>query len=185
MVNVKAKSPAVRIALCALFVALIVIGAQISVPVYPVPFTLQTLFVLMCGAMLGGVEGLICVAVYVFMGLVGLPVFAGWKGGIASAVSPTFGFTIGFAVGAFLTGVIAGRKGEAGWLRLTVAVLVGTVSVYVCGISYYLVLKTVYFGEGVDFFKILLTFWIMFIPSDVLKGVAVVVAAKKTAKILK
>lgn len=174
-----------KIALMAMFIALISVGAMLSIPVPPVPFTLQTLFVLAAGALLGGVEGFICVVIYIMMGLFGLPVFANFGGGFAYALKPSFGFTIGFAFGALFTGLIINKSQKPSYLRIISAVLVGTVTIYLFGISYYIVLKLVYLGGAIDMWNVFLTFWIMFIPTDIVKGAVVVFVTKKVRPLVK
>ncbi len=167
----------------AMFVALIIVGAFIRIPMPLVPFTLQTLFVLLAGALLGGIKGAICVLIYIFMGLIGIPVFAN-GGGISYVLTPTFGFTIGFAVGAFVTGFIVEKSKKVTYPNLIFATSMGTLAIYVCGILYYILIKSLYFGESFDFWNVLLYFWIVFIPTDILKGAVVVVGAKKLLPIL-
>lgn len=73
------------------FAGLTALGAQIEVPNYPVPFTLQTFFVLLAGAFLGVRNGSIAQVVYLAVGALGLPVFAGGTFGIAKLLGPTGG----------------------------------------------------------------------------------------------
>lgn len=80
----------------ALAVALIAVCAWISVPVGPIPVTLQTFAVCFVGAILGWKRGLAAVAVYILMGLLGIPVFAGFKAGTAALFGPTGGYIFGF-----------------------------------------------------------------------------------------
>lgn len=183
-VNTKNKTRILRIALCALFVALIAIGGQIQIPFVPVPFTLQTLFVLLSGALLGPIEGFLVVIVYISMGLLGLPVFSGFTGGIESVLKPSFGFIIGFAFGALLSGLIIGKKENPNILRLIIGVISGTTLIYVFGVSYYFILKIFYIGGEINVWNIFLMFWIVFIPTDILKGAIVVIVAKKLSKFL-
>ena len=183
-VGSKNRTRILRIVLAGVFVAMITIGAQISIPMIPVPFTLQTLFVLLAGALLGGIEGFLVVIVYILMGLIGVPVFAGWAGGVESVLRPSFGFTIGFAFGALFTGLIIGKRENPSIIRIIVALLVGTVIIYVFGISYYFILKIFYIGGDINVWNIFLTFWIMFIPTDILKGAIVVLVTKKVSKFL-
>ncbi len=171
-------SVAKRIAVYAMFVALIIVGAFIRIPIPPVPFTLQTLFVLLAAAILGTYHGAICVAIYMLMGLVGIPVFTA-GGGIGYVLTPTFGFLVGFLAGSLVTGFIVGKRPELSWKRLILAVLLGTVAVYVVGLSYYFILKAVYLGGEIDVWKVFLSFWILFIPTDILKGAVVILATKK------
>lgn len=83
------------ISLMALFSALTAIGAFITIPIPPVPFTLQIFFAILAGALLGSKRGFISVGVYVLLGLCGLPVFT--KGaGLSYIFQPTFGYLAGF-----------------------------------------------------------------------------------------
>ncbi|MBO4323261.1 MAG: biotin transporter BioY [Clostridia bacterium] len=179
-VNKSAK----KLALVAVFVSLMIVGAFISIPFVPVAFTMQTLFVLMAGAVLGGAEGAICVLIYIFMGLIGLPVFAGGGSGFGYVLKPTFGFMIGFVLAAFAVGLIVKKDPEVSSGRLISALFVGTLLIYACGILYYTLIQTLYFSKGVDVWSVLLYFWIIFIPSDALKGVAVFFAVKKVLPII-
>lgn len=80
----------------ALFVALLAICSWISLPIGPVPFTLQTFAVFVVGGLLGFKRGTVTVVVYILLGLVGVPVFSGFKGGVGVIVGPTGGYILGF-----------------------------------------------------------------------------------------
>ena len=95
-----------NLAYCALFTALIAVGAFIRVPVPVVPFTLQYLFTMLAGLLLGPRLGTIAVGTYVLLGLVGLPIFT-QGGGFWYVFQPSFGYLIGFCVGTFVTGWLA------------------------------------------------------------------------------
>lgn len=82
-----------------LFAALIAVCAWISLPVPPVAVTLQTLAVLLALGVLGGKWGTAAVFLYLAMGIVGLPVFAGFRGGIGALLDATGGFLWGFLAG--------------------------------------------------------------------------------------
>lgn len=84
-----------RIARCGLCIALLAVASSISVPLGPVPFTLQTLVLAMLPIALGGRDAVVTVALYLVLGSLGLPVFSGFSGGIASLVGPTGGFLWG------------------------------------------------------------------------------------------
>ncbi len=185
MGNIDKKTfSAKKLALIGLFVALIWLGAIISIPIPPVPFTLQTLFVLMAGALLGGVEGAICVAVYIFMGLIGIPVFSGFSSGFSYVLNPKFGFLVGFVFSALVTGLVIGKRKDASYKRIITAVFTGTVVTYVFGIVYFLFLKAFYLGGEINMWNILLSFWITFIPTDIAKGAIVVFTTKKLSPLL-
>jgi len=169
-----------KIALHGIFLALIIVSAKISLPVVPpVPFTLQSAVVILCGLVLGW-QSAFTVAIYIILGLIGAPVFA-MGGGIGYVFYPTFGFTLGFLFSAIITGLI--YKSKPTFKRSVVAVCAGTVIIYVVGIVYYLLMQSFYFGTAVDIGKVLLTFYVMFIPSDILKGVLCVAVASRLKKI--
>jgi biotin transport system substrate-specific component len=123
------------VAFTALFAALTAVGAQISIPIGPVPITLQVLVVLLSGLVLGARLGFLSQLVYVVMGAVGLPVFAGFQGGFAVLYGPTGGYIAAFPIAAFIAGYVAEKTGKKsgmlggslvgvgviyllGWLRL-------------------------------------------------------------------
>ena len=116
---------------------LVALCSQIAVPLpfSPVPVTGQTLAVLLVGVLLGGRRGALSLALYVAEGAIGLPVFAGGGAGLARLLGPTGGYLMGFVVGAWLVGSLA----ERGWDRrvhtTALAMLLGTVAIYVVGLS--------------------------------------------------
>ena len=120
--------------LFALFTALIAIGAFIRIPVPFCPFTLQLLFTTLAGLLLGSRRGAASVAVYVLLGLVGLPVFTS-GGGPSYIFQPTFGYLIGFIGGAWLTGYIAHQSAMPSLQRLLAADFAGLIIVYATPIS--------------------------------------------------
>lgn len=102
-----------RMTLCGLFSALIAIGAFIQIPVpFMDYFTLQFLFVLLAGMLLGPVNCGLAVAVYVAVGLAGVPIFAA-GGGISYLFRPSFGYLLGFIAAAWLTGFLCRKSGAA------------------------------------------------------------------------
>jgi biotin transport system substrate-specific component len=125
-----------RTVLSALFTALIIVGAYISfpLPVSPVPIVLQNLFVLLAGLLLGRRWALGAVALYLLLGLIGLPVFSAARGGLAHFLGPTGGYLIGFLLAAGLAATIVGTAPRL-W-REIVAVVVGTISIYLIGVPW-------------------------------------------------
>lgn len=107
-----------RIAAVALFALATAIGARISVPLplTPVPMTLQTLFVLLSGALLGPALGATAQLAYLAAGVAGLPVFTAGAG-LAYLLGPTGGYLIAFPVAAFLAGVVVDRVPRRGLAR--------------------------------------------------------------------
>ena len=94
--NTERRKAIYDIAVIAISAALITVCAWISVPLGPVPFTLQTMAILAVLMTAGGRRGTIAIAVYLALGAIGVPVFAGFKGGPASFIGPTGGFVAGF-----------------------------------------------------------------------------------------
>ena len=107
--------------------ALLIVLSQISIPLPTgIPVTLQTLAVALCGYVLGPVLGTLSVGVYLALGAVGLPVFAGFSGGLGSFVGMTGDYLWAFLPMAFLCGLGARRGGKA-W-----ALLLGALGLAVC-----------------------------------------------------
>ncbi len=125
--------------LAAVFAALISVGAflQIALPFTPVPITLQTLFVILAGVFLRPLWALAAVGLYLFAGIIGLPVFAGGARGFSVIMGPSGGFLIGFMPAAVAVSLIIRGGGDSeGWtqvLRDGLALLVGTLIIYAVG----------------------------------------------------
>lgn len=98
------------LAYIALMVALMAICAWITLPIGPVPFTMQTFAVFAALGLLGGRRGTLAVVVYLLLGAVGLPVFSGFNSGLSALLGPTGGYLVGFLVSALLYWAIT-----AGW----------------------------------------------------------------------
>ena len=112
--------------LCSLFAALTAICAWISIPLPAVSFTMQTFAVLLTLGILGGRWGSLTIGLYLLLGIIGLPVFAGFRGGAASLLEPTGGFLWGFLVGGLIYWILE----KLGKLPAMICTLV---VVYLCG----------------------------------------------------
>ena len=134
--------------LCAMFVALIAVGAFIKIPVPVVPFTLQFLFTMLAGLLLGPVNGALAVVVYIVLGLIGLPIFT-QGGGPGYIFQPSFGYIIGFAVAAYVNGKIANAKTHPSYRRLLGANFLGLFIVYAFGMIYYYVISNFYLNSSI------------------------------------
>lgn len=152
--------------LCSMFVALIAVGAFIKVPVPVVPFTLQYLFTMLAGLLLGARKGALTVCVYILLGLCGLPVFA-QGGGIGYLFQPSFGYIIGFAVGAYVTGQIANKVNRPDYKRLLVANFAGLVIVYFMGMVYYYVISNFYLDSPIGLWPLFLYCFLLAVPGDI------------------
>jgi biotin transport system substrate-specific component len=121
--------------LASLMAALTAVGAYIHVPIGPVPIVLSTLFVLLSGLLLGSRWGLASMCLYLLVGAIGIPVFAGGKGGVAHFLGPTGGYLFGYVLASWLTGFIAERS--RGILILEIlSVLMGSLAIYSLGVPW-------------------------------------------------
>lgn len=165
--------------LCAMFVVLIGAGAFLKVPVPVVPFTLQYLFTMLAGLLLGPKRGALAVVVYVVLGLAGLPIFA-QGGGIGYVFQPSFGYLIGFALGAWVTGTLARRgKGLPGMGRLLGANFAGLAVVYLCGMAYCWVVTNYYLDTPLGLWPLLLYCLILAVPGDLFLCVVGAIAGRR------
>jgi biotin transport system substrate-specific component len=112
----------------------IALAAQVSVPFFPVPMTLQTLAILLVGFAFGARLGAITLLTYLGQGLVGLPVFANGMNGVAFA-GPTAGFLVGFVLMAWIAG-LATDRGVTSPLKLVLVALAASVVLYVPGLAW-------------------------------------------------
>jgi biotin transport system substrate-specific component len=109
-------------------------SAQIQVPMWPVPMTMQTFAVLLVGAAYGSRLGAATMLAYLAEGAAGLPVFAGFSGGIGVLQGPTVGYIVGFIFAAGVVGWLAERTWDRNVLTTAVAMLAGNVLIYVPGL---------------------------------------------------
>lgn len=117
-----------------MFGAMTAIGAYIAIPLQPVPITLQTLFSSLAGALLGGYLGALSQVVYLLLGVMGLPVFAGGAGGLGCLVGPAGGYLTGFIVGTFVIGKMMEIKERPGFIWIMFSMIVGQIVIYGLGI---------------------------------------------------
>ncbi len=128
------KSSLKGMAYASMFGALTALGAYIMIPLPLVPITLQTLFVILAGALLGGYLGALSQVVYVLLGIIGLPVFSGGKAGFGVLIGPTGGYLIGFVIGALIIGKLTSLRRDPGIVWLMGSMVAGMVIVYTLGI---------------------------------------------------
>jgi len=118
-----------------LFAVLISVCSWISVPA-TIPFTMQTFGVFLTGGLLGPRRGVAAVFIYLLLGLVGLPVFAGFTGGPGILLSPPGGYLVGFLGAALVTGLTA-RSGRKTWV-LALGMLAGLLICYAFGTAWFM-----------------------------------------------
>ena len=115
---------------------LLVASAKASLPMWPVPMTMQTLVVLLIGMTYGMRLGAATVAAYLLEGALGLPVFAGPVGGLAYMAGPTGGFLAGFLVAVVAMGWLVERGWGDGIARPFAVLLIGTIIPFITGVSW-------------------------------------------------
>lgn len=164
----KSKLTVYEITFCGLFTALIAIGAFIQIPVPGFDyFTLQFLFVLMSGMILGSKLGKISVLVYVLLGLVGLPIFAA-GGGITYVLRPSFGYLVGFIVSAYATGKVVENMHACKFWHYLLAAFAGLIVTYSIGLVYKYMMLNLYIGEKTAFTLVILDCFPLDLPGDIL-----------------
>ncbi|MDO5358407.1 MAG: biotin transporter BioY [Slackia faecicanis] len=161
------------VAFCGLAIALLAVSAWVTVPLGPVPFTLQTMVLVFIVTLFPARQALISIFGYLALGAVGVPVFSGMRGGLASIVGPTGGFLIGFGIGAILAVLLfkAWRRPEGkamravradagalvlllasylcGWIQLMVLTGMGPAAAFAAGIAPFIVLDAIKLFVGV------------------------------------
>ena len=125
-------------ALVAMMTALMAVCSWISIPT-TVPFTLQTLGVFLACALLGGKRGSLAVLVYILLGALGLPVFAGFSGGAGALLGSTGGYIWGFLLQALVMWGLEALWGRRQWWKLTVSMALGLAACYAAGTAWFLV----------------------------------------------
>lgn len=162
-----------KLAQAALMAALTAVGAFLRFPLGAMSFTLQDMFTVLAGVLLGWKWGMASQAVYVALGLLGLPVFT-MGGGLGYVLQPSFGFLLGIIPAAAVTGYLAGEKGEP--RRVVPACVAGLAAMYLIGVPYMGAVLNLYMGKGLSVWTIVKTGMLIYLPGDALK-VAVVAAA--------
>lgn len=123
-----------------LFAALMAVCAWISIPVPPplIPFTLQTMGVFLAVGLLGGKRGTIAVLVYILLGAVGAPVFAGFRGGMGSLTGLAGGYILGFLFTALVMWAMERLPGRRTWV-LGASMVLGLAVCYAFGTAWFMV----------------------------------------------
>lgn len=141
---------------------------RVEVPMQPVPFTLQTLAVVLCGLSLGAKRGAASQVLYLAAGAAGMPIFSQFQAGPQVLVGPTGGYLLGFVAGAYVLGLFAERGWDRKPLKLSVAVAAGLGLVFAMGLGW----LSLFVGPLGALQKGLLPFF----PSEIIKAVAAVLS---------
>lgn len=179
--SVKSKKRITDIVYTAVFASVISICALITVP-FAVPFTMQTFGVFFALLMLGGKRGFYSVLVYTLLGLLGLPVFSGFQGGVSVLFGATGGYIIGFLLAALLFRffeIIGGKKRGS----RPASVFLGMIVCYAVGAAWY---ALVYMnGTGIGFAASIAQCVLPFVFPDAAKITLAFVLCKRLKKYMK
>ena len=155
--------------LISLFAVLMIVGGKINLMVFSIPFTLQFLACLLTGLLLGARKGMAAIGIYIFLGLIGLPVFA-LGGGIGYVLLPSFGYLPGMLICAGLTGFLATRTDpyyqKITFIQTLLISLAGLGMVYLFGVTYLYFIRNFYVGEPMLFTRAIQIGMIPFLITD-------------------
>ncbi|WP_134171415.1 biotin transporter BioY [Breznakia blatticola] len=169
-----------HISYMALFSVLIAMGAFIKLPISIVPITLQTLFVVLAGLVLGKVYAPIAVLVYILVGLIGLPVFS-TGGGPSYIFYPSFGYLIGFVFGSYAVGKLTSDKSNV--VKNFVVCILGMLVIYIFGVGYFVFIQYVYYGKVFEASWVLYFLFLVYLPGDLLSCFVASLLYKRLPKI--
>ena len=153
-------------AVCSLFTALTAVGAFIKIPVPVVPFTLQFLFTMLAGLLLGGRLGALSVGAYALLGLAGLPIFAE-GGGFWYVLKPSFGYILGFILAAYVTGRMTERADGLTFGKILTANFTGLAVVYGAGMVYYYIICNYVINTPIGLWPLFLYCFLLAVPGDI------------------
>lgn len=168
-----------ELSICGMMAALICVLAPVSLPlVSEVPISLATLAVMLCGVLLGRNLGSLAVLIYIVLGAIGLPVFAGWTSGLGIVLGVTGGYIIGYLPLAWISGYInekfgKSRKGAAKYAVLVSGMILGNAVLYLLGTIWFMK------AAGMNLTAALAVCVIPFIPGDLIKTAVVAVLAER------
>lgn len=163
--------------LCAMFTALIAVGAFIKISIPVMPFTLQLFFTTMAGLLLGSKLGALSVGVYLLLGLIGLPIFAE-GGGVWYVLKPTFGYLIGFCFATFVTGFIM-EKTKFTIKNMLIANFAGLMIVYIFGMIYFYLISNFVINQPIAVWPLFLYCFFLAVPGDILLCILAAILAKR------
>ena len=156
------RSKTYDIVYIAVFAVIMAICSWISIPA-AVPFTLQTFGVFVAVGVLGGKRGTLSVLVFILLGAIGVPVFAGFSGGVQNLIGPTGGFIISFPIMAYVIGLGVEHRKKKGMFVLML--ILGTVLNYVIGVAMFCIIMNSSVMTGIT------ACVLPFIPTAIIKAV--------------
>lgn len=162
--------------LAGIFSALICIGAWIKIPIQPVSITLQFFFLNTAVLAQRGRYPAMSVAVYIFLGLIGVPVFSG-GGGPQYILRLSFGYIIGFFAAALLSSTIFRRLGDIARSLINIGII------YTCGMAYAAMLLSCYVESAITPKEFIAGFFLIFLPGDLVSAAASIALVRILVKL--
>lgn len=178
------KKNILSIVYIAFFAALISVGSYIAIPIGPVPITLQVLAIYLAAGFLGWQRGTLSVIVFLLLGAIGVPVFAGGTAGIAKFISPTGGYLIGYIFVALIVGLAIKFFGKKLYV-LIIAMIVGILVCYAFGTAWFMVLYNSSPDQSIGLGAALMTCVVPFLPGDAAKIAVAAVLINRLHKYIK
>ena len=168
----------------AFFAALMAVCAWIVVPVPNIPFTLQVFAIFAALCTLGGKKGTISIIVYILLGAVGAPVFAGFKGGFGVLAGTTGGYIVGFLFSGFVFWLVTALMKKKNFFVLLLSCILGLAACYAFGTAWYVV---VYMRQGktISLAAALMACVVPYIVPDVVKILLAISVSKAAGKVMK
>ena len=148
---------AVRLFWIGTFALLTAVGAQVEIPHAPVPFTLQTFFVMLAGGMLGRRDGSLSMILYLLLGAAGLPAFSSAGFGLMRLIGPTGGYLLSFPLAALLIGILLGNASS--YWRILTAMGAGLCLIFLLGTAQLWLVTGMSFEEAFGSGFLIFSWW--------------------------
>lgn len=166
-----------NLTLTAMLAALLCVAGPLTLPLGPIPLSLVTAVLMLTALLLGAGRAALCCGVYLLIGLLGVPVFSGFTGGIGAFAGPTGGFILGYLPLTVCCGLICARTQRR--MPQLLAMLAGTALLYLTGTAWYC------WQSGVNASSALTVCVLPFLPGDTLKIAAVLTSGNAIKSRLK
>ena len=162
----------------AVMASLICVAGPLTISIGPIPLSLATLAVYLSGAVLGRLWGTLAVGIYLLIGMLGVPVFSGFSGGLQKLVGVTGGYLVGYLPCALITGlaVKAGRPTPSRRGLMPLAMALGTLVLYALGTAWFMLLTKNTLAAALSLCVL------PFIPGDAIKIIAATLIAQPIRK---
>ncbi len=170
------------VAFCSIFAALLAISAYIKIPTTPIPITLQTVIVLLCGFLLPKKQAFWAIVLYIGMGLIGIPVFTE-GGGIGYVTKPSFGFILGFPLCAYFVANLS--KDKTNLISLLIHACLALIPLYTLGTVYFLFISKFVLSLPSSIRDIFTYFFVLLLPGDIISAILASFLAGKLRPLLK